>query len=60
MPQQLTTIRSPDLFENDKQQVFSAKTGEYLGLVKEGEQLPLTPKEQEAQEQANKQQLSLF
>lgn len=58
----LTIIRSPDLFEKDKQQVFCAKTGEYIGLVKEGEQLPLTPKEQaqEAKETASKQQLSLF
>ena len=60
--QQLTQLRSPDLFTPEKQQIFCAKTGEYLGTVNEGENLPLTEKEKQQQQQieADKNQIKLF
>ena len=52
-----------DLFSDDLAQVFSAKTGKYLGVVKQGQEIDFQEQIEALEnhrEPENKQQLSLF
>lgn len=57
-------LLSKDLFEDDKIQVFDAATGQYLGTVKEGEEINFgkdqEPEPEPQPEQNNNTQLSMF
>jgi hypothetical protein len=58
----LEYLIAPDLFASDLKQVFSAKTGKYLGVVKEGQQISIQEQAEaiEQPDKPNKAQLKLF
>jgi len=58
----LKHLIADDLFEEDIKQVFNAKTGQYIGYIKDGQQvIAEQPEEtQPDQEKKNPDQLELF
>jgi len=62
-PPKLTFLTSPDLFDEGRRQIFSAKSGEYLGTVDNGQEINFTAKdgaEKPQPEPINPNQLKLF
>jgi hypothetical protein len=59
---ELTHLVAPDLFLEDTRQIFDAKSGKWLGTIKNGEELIKQPVEEERKpdDKRNPNQLLLF
>lgn len=59
---QIKIMRSPDMFDKDRQQIFDCKTGDFLYYSKYGQTFNIneTEPEQVEQDQIDTNQLNLF